>query len=234
MSLRDRKFFQIGVNEYVPAMQYGAAPIHGAPARFDLGIPATAAAAAIATGISAQGALNVITYLTTPVVVDGTYGRSLTYTPSGVPGTNNLTDIIGYDYLGQPMFERITGASAASALIAGLKAFKFVVGTRLILAASNAITFTIGTGLVLGLPYKGKIFGAKEGATELTFAQINTATVAPVLTDPATGLTGEPRGMYTPLTPPNGVLQYELAMNGDNSVNASNNGGMYGIRHATF
>jgi hypothetical protein len=234
MSLRDRKFFQVGVNMYVPGAQYGAAPIHQAPARFDLGIPATAAPAAVATGISAQGTLNVITYLALPITIDGTYGRSLTYTPSGVPGTNNLTDIIGYDYLGQPMFERITGAAAASALIAGLKAFKTVIGTRLILAASNAITFTIGTGLVLGIPYKGKIFAVKEGATELTFAQVNTASVAPVLTDPATGLTGEPRGMYTPLTAPNGVLQYEISMNGDGSVNAANNGGLYGIRHAAF
>lgn len=232
--LRDRKFFQIGVNEYVPGMQYGAAPIHGAPARFDLGIPATAAAAAVVGATSAQGALNVITYFATPFVVDGTYGRTLTYTPSGVPGTNNLTEICGYDYIGQPMVERITGASAASALIAGLKCFKYVVGTRLILAASNAITFTLGTGLTLGIPYKGKIYGIKEGATELTFAQIATASVAPVLTDPATALTGEPRGSYLPLTAPNGVLQYELSMNGDPSVNAAGNGGLLGIRHAPF
>lgn len=232
--LRDRKFFQIGVNEYVPAMQYGCAPIHQAPARFDLGIPATAAAAAILGATTAQGTLTTITYFASPFTVDGTYGRTITYTPSGVPGNNNIIEVLGYDYLGQPMVERITGASAAATLVAGLKCFKYVVGTRLILAATNAITFTLGTGLTLGLPYKGKIFSAKEGATELTFAQINTATVAPVLTDPATALTGEPRGAYTPLTAPNGVLQYELGMNGDNSVNAAGNGGLYGIRHLPF
>jgi hypothetical protein len=232
--LRDRKFFQIGVNDYVPAMQYGAAPIHQAPARFDLGIPATAAPAAVLAATTAQGAAAVVTYFATPFVVDGTYGRTLTYTPSGVPGNNNIIEIVGYDYLGQPMVERITGAAAAAVLIAGLKCFKYVVGTRLILAATNAITFTLGTGLVLGLPYKGKMFGIKEGATELTFAQINTATVAPVLTDPATAVTGEPRGAYTPLTAPNGVLQYEVSMNGDNSVNAAGNGGLLGIRHLAF
>lgn len=232
--LQDRKFFQIGVNDYVPAMQYGCAPIHQAPARFDFGIPATAAAAAVVGATTAQGALTTPTYFATPFVVDGTYGRSLTYTPSGVPGNNNILDVLGYDYLGQPMFWRITGAAAAATLIAGTKCFKYVVGTRLILAATNAVTFTLGTGLVLGIPYKGKFFGIKEGATELTFAQINTATVAPDLTDPQTGATGEPRGAYTPLTAPNGVLRYEVSMNGDSSVNAANNGGLLGLRHAAF
>lgn len=232
--LQDRKFFQIGVNEYVPAMQYGCAPIHQAPARFDLGIPATAAAAGVVAATTAQGALTTITYLTAPLVLDGTYGRTITYTPSGVPGNSNSLDVVGYDYVGQPMCERFTGSAAASALIAGLKCFKYVVGTRLVVAATNAITFTIGTGLTLGIPFKGKIFAIKEGATELTFAQINTASIAPVLTDPATALTGEPRGAYLPLTAPNGVLRYELSMNGDNSVNAANNGGLLGIRHAAF
>lgn len=232
--LQDRKFFQIGVNGYVPAMQYGCAPIHQAPARFDFGIPATAAAAAVVGATSAQGALTVATYFAVPYVIDGTYGRTITYTPSGVPGNNNIIEVLGYDYLGQPMVERITGAAAAATLIAGLKCFKYIVGTRIILAATNAVTFTLGTGLVLGIPYKGKFFGIKEGATELTFAQINTATVAPVLTDPATAVTGEPRGAYTPLTPPNGVLRYEVSMNGDNSVNAAGNGGLYGIRHFPF
>lgn len=232
--LQDRKFFQIGVNAYVPAMQYGCAPIHQAPARFDLGIPATAAAAGVVGATSAQGALTVVTYFATPVMLDGTYGRSITYTPSGVPGNNNIIEVLGYDYVGQPMVWRVTGAAAAATLIASTKCFKWVIGTRIILAATNAVTFTLGTGLVLGIPYKGTIYSAKEGATELTFAQVDTAGTPPDLTDPQTNATGEPRGSYTPLTPPNGVLRYELGMNGDNSVNAAGNGGLLGLRHATF
>jgi hypothetical protein len=228
---QDRQFFQVGVNEYVPAMQYGAGIISHVPARFNLGAPAVAAAGTIATLIPVNTANGTVAYFSAPVYIDARYGRVLSATPSAVPGTNNVVDILGYDYLMQPMFERITGAAAASTLIAGLKAFKVVVGTRINTTASNAITWSIGVGNGLGLPVKGQIITAKEGATVMTNAQIMTNQTQAVLTDPATGTTGDPRGIYTPTTAPNGVLVYELGMAGDNSVNAANNGGMYGIRH---
>jgi hypothetical protein len=231
--LQDRSFFQQGVNEYVPAMGYACAPIHAAPTRFNLGTPAAAVATAVGTLISAQGTVGPITYFTTPIILDARYGRTITYTPSGVPGNANAMDIVGYDYLMQPMVERITGSAAASALIAGLKAFKIVIGTRVNVAATNVITFSIGTGLSLGLPYKGRITNAKEDTTELTYAQINTATVAAVLTDPQTAVTGDPRGLYTPLTAPNGTLR-ELGIYGDAAVNTAGNGGLVGIRHFSF
>jgi hypothetical protein len=139
-------------------------------------------------------------------------------------------DVIGYDYLGQPMVERFTGSAAAATPLVGLKAWKWVIGTRLNLAATNAITFSISTGVSLGLPYKGRIIAASEGTSDLTYAAINTNTVPPVLTDPQTAVTGDPRGLYTPTTAPNGVLRYILTMNGDQSVNASGNGGLMGIR----
>jgi hypothetical protein len=142
-----------------------------------------------------------------------------------------VVDILGYDYLCQPMYERITGASAGTSLIAGLKAFKWVIGTRINTTASNAITWSIGVGNGLGLPVKGQIITAKEGTTVMTNAQIMTNHTQAVLTDPATGTTGDPRGIYTPTTAPNGVLFYELGIAGDNYVNSANNGGMYGIRH---
>jgi len=228
---QDRQFFQIGVNEYVPAMQYGAGVVHGVPARFNLGAPATSAAGTIATLIPVNTANGTVAYFAAPVMIDARYGRVISATPSGVPGTNNVVDVLGYDYLCQPMFERITGASAASSLIAGLKAFKWVIGTRINTTASNAITWSIGVGNGLGLPVKGQIVTAKEGATVMTNAQIMTNHTQAVLTDPATGTTGDPRGIYTPTTAPNGVLIYELGMAGDSSVNTANNGGMYGIRH---
>lgn len=232
MAAKDRAFFQRGINMYVPKMQYAAGPIHAVAWKANLGTPATAAAAGVLAATTAQGALATITFFATAVVLDSTYGRTLTYTPSGVPGNANSIEIIGLDYLNQPMVERITGSAAASTLIAGLKAFKTVLGTRLVVAATNAITFTLGTGLSLGLPYKSKLITAKEGTTDLTFATVFSNTVAPVLTDPATALTGDPRGLYTPSSAPNGVLTYEVGLNGDFSVNAAGNGGLHGIRHA--
>jgi hypothetical protein len=228
---QDRQFFQIGVNEYVPAMQYGAGIISHVPARFNLGIPATSAAGTIATLIPVNTANGTYAYFTAPVMIDARYGRVLSATPSAAPGTNNVVDILGYDYLCQPMYERITGASAGTSLIAGLKAFKWVIGTRINTTASNAITWSIGVGNGLGLPVKGQIITAKEGTTVMTNAQIMTNHTQAVLTDPATGTTGDPRGIYTPTTAPNGVLFYELGIAGDNYVNSANNGGMYGIRH---
>jgi hypothetical protein len=129
------------------------------------------------------------------------------------------------------MVERFTGSAAASTALVGLKAFKMVIGTRLNVAATNVITFAIGGGVSLGLPWKGKITTAKEGTTVMTYAQIDTNTVNAVLTDPQTATTGDPRGLYTPTTAPNGVLNYEVSMIGDPTVNANNNGGLLGIRH---
>jgi hypothetical protein len=185
-------------------MQYGAAVIGLGPTRFDLGTPATAGA--IATLISAQGAVGPISYLASPLVIDARYGRTVSVTPSGVPGNANLFELIGYDYLGQPLTERFTGAAAAATPLVGLKAWKTILGTRVGLAATNAVTMSITTGVSLGIPYKGRIIAATEGTTEMTYAQINTNKVEAVLTDPAT------------------------AMNGDPGVNAAGNGGLHGIR----
>lgn len=231
---QDRSFFQIGVNEYVPAMQYGAGVISHVPARFNLGVPAASAAGTVATLIPVNTPNGTYAYFTAPFVIDARYGRLITVTPSIAPGTNNVVDVLGYDYLGQPMFERITGASGAATLIAGLKAFKWVVGTRINTTASAAATWSIGLANGLGLPVKGQILTAKEGNTVMTNAQIMTNHTQAVLTDPATGVTGDPRGIYTPTSAPNGVLGYEIGMAGDNAVNVANNGGMYGIRHAPF
>jgi hypothetical protein len=226
--LQDRRFFQIGVNNYVPACQYAAAVIGLGPSKFDLGTPATAGA--LASLISAQGTVGPVTYLTAPIVIDSTYGRTITVTPSGVPGNANLFDVVGYDYLGQPLTERFTGSAAAATALVGLKAWKVIVGTRIGLAATNVITAAIGTGVSLGIPYKGRIIQASEGATEMTYAQINTNKVEAVLTDPATALTGDPRGLYTPTTAPNGTLRFYVTMNGDSWVNSAGNGGLHGIR----
>ena len=229
--LQDRQAFAVGLNMYVPAMAYGCGAIHGVPFRAYIGIPAASAAGTIATLIPVNTANGTVAYLSSPVQIDARYGRVLSVTPSGVPGTNNVVDILGYDYLGQPVTERITGAAAAATLIAGLKAFKWVLGTRIVTTASNAVTWSIGVGNGLGLPWKGNIITAAEGTTIMSAAQITTNTTAPVLTDPQTAITGDPRGIYTPTSAPNGVIAYQLGIAGDPSVNAAGNGGLVGIRH---
>jgi hypothetical protein len=235
---RDRAFFQQGVNNYVPAAQYACGPIHAAPERLTFGSPATASPTFVTTlvpGATANGAVvGTIVYLATPKFMDATYGRTITVTPSGDPGATTLVvGVVGYDYLGQPMQENITLPNGASALVAGLKAFYLVIGARVVTLATNTVTFSIGSGLRLGLPYKSRITSAREDTVDLTFAQINTAHNAAVLTDPATAVTGDPRGTYTRLTAPNGTYT-ELAVQGDPWVNASNNGGLYGIRQLSF
>jgi hypothetical protein len=175
-----------------------------------------------------------VIYFTTPKLMDARYGRTITVTPSADPGAATLVvEVVGYDYVGQPMVERITLPNGASALVAGLKAFYYVIGTRVITLATNTVTFSVGSGLRLGLPYKGRIINARENTTDLTYAQINTAHNAPILTDPQTATTGDPRGTYTRLTAPDGTLT-ELQMAGDPWVNSSNNGGLLGIRHLAF
>lgn len=232
--LQDRQAFALGVNTYVPAMQAAPHVSNLGSLRYAFGTPATAGAIATLITAGVGGTLTTVQYLATPLKLDARYGRTVTVTPSGVPGNANVIDVVGYDYVGQPMFERFTGSAAATTPLVGLKAFGWIVGTRLITLATNTITVSISTGVSLGMPFKGTVMTAKEGTTNMTFAQINTNQVQPTLTDPQTGTTGDPRGLYTSTTAPNGVLAFELSIIGDPSVNVSNNGGLLGIKHLSF
>jgi hypothetical protein len=231
--LQDRQAFSVGVNTYVPAMQGAPHVTNLGSLRYALGAPATAGP--LATAISGQGSLGPITYFAVPIKLDARYGRTISAIASAAPtGTALTVDVVGYDYLGQPMVERINIGVGVATAVLGLKAWGWIIGTRLNSAAGNAITFSISSGVSLGLPFKGTIMTAKEGTTNMTFAQINTNQVQAVLTDPQTPTTGDPRGLYTPTTAPNGTLAYELSIVGDASVNTSNNGGLLGIRHLAF
>lgn len=224
MGLRDREAFHPGINMYVPGMQLAnGVTLHG-PGIYNLGKPAAAGAAAVASGIAANAIAGTIAFVTW--TSDARYGRLLNMTPSGVPGNNNVLDIYGFDYLGQPMVERITGAAAASTAVLGKKAFYRVTHTKIVTAATNAITFTLGTQVGLGLPYKGTVMIAREGGVASAIT-----VVAPDLTDPQTAITGDPRGVYTPAGAPNGVLDYELSIMGNPAVNAAGNGGLHGLKH---
>lgn len=346
MGFRDRSVRFQGVNMYVPAMVSAAALLQGAPSPFSLGTPAAVSANNIATATAANATAG--TQVAYTYVADSTYGRTLRLTISGDPGNSVAIDIFGEDYLGQPMAERFTGASGATAILYGKKAFYRVLYSKVVTASSNAVTWAIGTGWRFGLPYKGDVAWAKEagvfvplykrdfwtyreiagaavgggpsgsiikapcpgfvktlsgsaempaGSTndpavtvklggtaitgltvtpdtsaagtigELTDTPTTTGYIAnnrfragdlielvaadadtsgaivvgleitptqaslPVLTDPQTLTTGDPRGTYESIMTPDGASEIIVALHGDNSKNSSGNGGLHGIRH---
>lgn len=160
-----RDNFRRGMKYYVPKMAYASDLQLGMPTLFSLGSPAAVSANNIATAIDADAVAGTEeSYATDAInaVLDGTYGRTLRMTPSGDPGNAFAIDVYGWDYLMQPMVERFTGASGSTAIIYGKKAFKYLLKTKIVTAATNAITAALGTGWRVGLPYKGDVEWAKE------------------------------------------------------------------------
>jgi hypothetical protein len=234
MSARDRKFFQQGVNMYVKAMQYASDVIDLEPQFFTLGIPAAATPNKYANAIPVDGPANTLIPMSPVAITDAVYGRTITVTPSAVPGNNNVIDINGQDYLGQPMTERFTGSAAANTIITGKKAFYRIISIKIITPTTTAgITYQLGCDSRLGLPYKGVISFAHEAGALVLPVSITSPTVftVPDLTDPATNITGDPRGTYQPIAAMNGVNKFDVEMFGDNTVNAAGNGGLMGIQH---
>src|SRR3954467_5365389 len=182
MGYRDRQAFQQGINMYVPGMQWTAALDMNTCNTFSLGKPALAAATAIAAAQSLAGATGAITYLPAPWIADTPFGRPIAVLPSR-PLTATI-DVLGEDYLGQPMVERFGWAAVATAAV-GKKSFYRVFGYKIVLTGGG-ITIGIGTaGATLGLPFKGSIEWAKEGNPPALInpSTLFTAWVAPDLTD---------------------------------------------------
>lgn len=345
-NVRDRaaSLALVGTRQYVKGMQYSAALVHGAPVEFGLGTPALESATAIVTATPANSVANTIAALS--YTADSPYGRSIIMTISGNPGNSCVHDVQGVDYLNQPMVERFTGASGATAILYGKKLFWKVTAIKTITAATNAVTYNIGTGRRLGIPYKGDVEYSRENGILVPFfkrdlllevsrpaalavaggsvfvrapcagfikdvngytygagstndpaitVKLSTVTITgltvtldanvstnaarvigtpttpgynannrcvandlieivgtaaasaagdvvgvtftptmfslPDLTDPATNVTGDPRGSYEPTSVMDGVKEIRVALIGDNTVNASGNGGLHGIQH---
>jgi len=222
---RDRKSFEPGINAYVPAMQYSNAINHTQPQQFSLGTPA--ANAVLRSGVAANAAIG--TLVTIDLVVPEPYGRTLIFTPSADPGASGgQMDWRGFDYLGQPILERIAGVNGSATAIVGKKAFKRISSVRTVTVSTNAVTWSISSGDSLGLPYRGDVIWAREGGVLVAVAAQFTPGVT---TDPATSATGDPRGLYNPTAAFDGVKEILVGMLGDAAVNANGNGGLHGIRH---
>jgi hypothetical protein len=157
---RDREAFFTGVSSYVPGMQFASHVSEDAPSWFSLGTPAASDDDIIDASVDSDAVAG--TEESQDWTADTPYGRTLIVTPSADPGNAYAFDVHGYDYLMQPMVERFTGANGSTVVLYGKKAFYKVTKTKIVTAATNAITSKVGTGYALGLPYKGDVVQAKE------------------------------------------------------------------------
>lgn len=214
--------YALRANKYVPAMQYSADFEIGSPVRLDLGTPAASETATIAAAVSIAAAVDVT--LTTPVVAGSTYGQSIRLVLSGAGAV--AAAVFGYDFWGQPMSEAFT--TNGTTAVVGLKAFKTV--TRYTCALVGGTTLGIGFMGSAGLPWKTmKILSEDVDDAPGTVGTLT----APVLTDPATTATGDPRGTYAPNSAFNGTKRIVVTAMFSNAKNAAGNGGLMGIRHVT-
>jgi len=213
--MTDPTNFPRRINNYVPAMAYSSDVNWNGLTRVNFGAPAAASATAILSG---QSIATATTVDISGVTIADKYGRCLVIVASGAT-------IKGWDYLGQPITENFTFNGATPVL--GKKAFK-TLGSFIINTVTAATTANVGTGLGLGLPYKA--IKAEWETANGAIAAAGTLT-APVLTDPATATTGDPRGTYVSTTTPDGTTIITAAFDMVNDVNTSNNGGLHGIRH---
>jgi hypothetical protein len=208
------------INMYVPSMQYAMdVNINGA-CRVNFGAPLASVANNVANAVSIAAALTVDLTGVTPFPEP--FGRTLVIVASGA-GTSTVL-VNGWDYLHQPIAERVTLAGATPVQMK--KAFKDF-NNIVIDNFTAATTVNIGSGTGLGLPYKA-IRVSWEVANGVV-AAAGTLT-AGVLTDPQTATTGDPRGTYVPTTALNGTTIISAAFDFVNDVNTANNGGLHGIR----
>jgi hypothetical protein len=206
-------------------MQYANSINSSNPQQFSLGTPANNAV--LLSGVAANAAIG------TTVIVNLTlsepYGRTIIFTPSADPGVSGgQIDWRGFDYLGQPITQRVSGTNGSTTPVAGLKAFKRISTAKIVSVSTNAVTWSITSGDALGLPYRGDVVWAREGGVMVA---VGAQFTPGVLTDPATSISGDPRGLYNPTAAFNGSTETIVGMIGDPAVNANGNGGLHGIKH---
>jgi hypothetical protein len=219
------EYYPDGINLYVPGAEYAADISLNSPLTVSLGTPAVADADGILDGIAITDAAGEYV-LPTVWEADATFGRALSIVAQA--SDDAVVTLHGFDYLGQPMEQALTLNGTTG--VNGTKAFKKL--TKVSWAAGNgnaSSTMDVGFIDVLGLPYKAlRINGeAADGVDEGTLGTF----VAPVLTDPQTATTGDPRGTYNPTTTLDGSTEIEVTYTTSNSVNAAGNGGLHGIAH---
>lgn len=217
------------IDHYVPKMMYAADVHDDGFYKLSLGSPNVGDADAIVDGVTVTGGVTLTSANFNGVEANGVnwestskYGQAvrIVFSAAGTP----VVQIKGFDYLGQRMQQNLTGNGTTP--VNGTKAFKRI--TEIVVPIGVTGTIDVGTLDVLGLPYKTVAIeneiadGAPQSAG--TF-------VAPVLTDPQTATTGDPRGTYNPTVTLTGSVDVTVLAKADNWRNASDNGGYHGIKH---
>jgi len=117
--------------------------------------------------------------------------------------------VSGYDYFGQPMTELITVVTPGTAVF-GKKAFYQISSVSI---AGSATAVVVGTSDVFGLPLRAFDAGyvVKVGWNN-TLAQDTGTFVVADMTNPATSITGDVRGTYTPSSASNGIKRLVMTI----------------------
>lgn len=209
------------INCYVPACEY-MADYHFGVARISFGSPAIVTSQSIlaASSMTTAGTIaraSLLTYLS-----DARFGRNVLMVASGT--CTDTLQLYGRDFYGQPMCEQYTLNNTTT--VNGKKAFFSL--DRIVYPGESGITLSVNWGTQLGLPVKvtSVIKETQDGVT----ATAGTLT-GPVLTDPQTLTTGDPRGTYVCTTALDAVKEIVILVEADNSKNVTGNGGYMGIQH---
>lgn len=196
------------INRYVPGLQYAANVQPGGIYRASLGTPAVAST----TNILAAQVRDSSGYTTTLLSTksDARYGMNVQVVAAGA--ASSTLNIVGRDYLGQPMKETITLNGTTP--VFGVKAFYWL--DRVEWATTSATTVDVGWGASCGLPYatyrvldetwvttaSGVLTPQTIVATPIATASAGSAMTAGTLMLPnnatVSATTSDPRGLYAP------------------------------------
>lgn len=220
-------FFPRLISVYVPNMQYVGDVLDLDHLRLSFGPAAIISGGSQLifpqTNVASPGTKTVAAGQFTIPITDTPWGRTCSASLASGVATGTLT-IDGWDYLGQPMSEDL--AISGTTVIQGKKAFKYFRQATWTAIASVNLNFAISNKL--GLPYQC----LKVSTEEFNSGPTTVGTlVAPDTTDPATSVTGDPRGTYTPNTVLDGVKVITGTFRMANDINAAGNGGLHGIAH---
>lgn len=175
--------------------------------------PATASNTGIVNAQAVAGAGNVATLAgTTPGTLSteaaSGHGRTLRYASSGAGDTSQVVIVTGLDQYSQPQTEKVTLNGTTPVL--GTKGFATIVSVNV--SAAMAGNLSVGTQAIFTLPYclAGK-YDMLAAWVDASAEEKTTGTlVVADTTNPATNVTGDTRGTWSPATAPNGARNYYL------------------------
>lgn len=216
-----------GVNNYCPKLQgCGRMSLDGGYL-MELGSPVLAVAAGILSAAAVGATYTVADFLATGDLVGGKivsapWGRELTFVASGA--ATNACTLYARDYLGQPIKKTIT-LNGATPVNSGV-AVKYL--DSIVIPSGGSSTVNVGYGIKQGLEYRTSLVDWEMNDD----AKVAAGTLqVPIMTDPATITTNDPRGLYTATTTLDGVFRLWIKCNLNNSLNSGGNGGLHGIQH---